>query len=540
MALFISGILFYLYRFQLSRKLEQQEATRLKELDTFKTRFYSNITHEFRTPLTVIRGMADELDQHPDKNPKTKINLIKKNSSNLLSLVNQMLDLSKLQAGKTNIDLQQDDIIIFIKYLVETHESFAKLQNIGLQFYSEEKELLMDFDPKKVEQVLTNLISNAVKFTPEYGKVLVVAKKINQQKQNHLKILVKDNGIGISKEQLPYIFDRFHQANPTHENQGTGIGLALVKELMTTMNASITVESEIDKGTTFYLEFPIYNNALLVATNNQFEFQTLSPQTKLGNKTLVLNKSELPLVLIIEDNTDVTFYLQTCLQDQYQSISSRNGKDGIEKAFETLPDIIISDVMMPVMDGFKVCATLKEDERTSHIPIILLTAKATSEDKLAGLAQGADAYLIKPFEKAELLIRLDKLMEIRKTLQKKYSSVLVSSLPATKLETREDSFIEKVEKIIIENLENDQFSVNELARTLHLSRSQIHRKIKALTNMSATIYIRHIRLQKAKELLITTELTISEIAYQTGFKTPVYFSQVFKDTFGESPSATRK
>jgi signal transduction histidine kinase len=203
----------------LSRKLEQQEATRLKELDTFKTRFYSNITHEFRTPLTVIQGMADELKQKPESESETKINLILKNSKSLLTLVNQMLDLSKLQAGKVTLDLLQNDIIIFVKYLVESHESFAKLQHVDLQFYSEEKELLMDFDAQKVEQILTNLISNAVKFTPDNGKVLVVAKKNDSNNQPHLQILVRDNGIGISREQLPYIFDRFHQANPTHENQ---------------------------------------------------------------------------------------------------------------------------------------------------------------------------------------------------------------------------------------------------------------------------------------------------------------------------------
>lgn len=398
----------------------------------------------------------------------------------------------------------------------------------------------MDFDAKKVEQILTNLISNAIKFTPEYGKVLVVAKKVSRYNQPHLQILVNDNGIGISSEQLPYIFDRFHLANPNNKNQGTGIGLALVKELMAIMNASIFVKSEPDEGTTFTLEFPIQNKALRVLQTSGYEFKKLEKQEYLQTEDLSSQNNEFPILLIIEDNPDVTYYLRTCLQDQYQIQTSPNGKEGIEKAFELLPDIIISDVMMPVMDGFEVCAALKQDERTNHIPIILLTAKANSDDKLAGLTQGADAYLTKPFVKAELIIRLNKLLEIRKAIQKKYSSALISSQPVKALKNKEDSFIEKTEKIILSHLGNEDFYIDELAYELHLSRSQVYRKIKALTGMSTAIYIRHIRLQKAKELLAATQLSISEIAYQVGFKTPVYFSQSFKETFGKSPNSTRK
>ncbi len=540
MALFISGIIFSLFRFQLSRKLEQQEANRLKELDTFKTRFYANITHEFRTPLTVIEGMANELENNPDKAPEKNLSLIKKNSKNLLALVNQMLDLSKLQAGKVAADPRQDDVILFIKYLVATNESYANLKNVGLQFYSEEKELWTDFDAQKMEQILTNLISNAVKFTPEYGKILVVAKKIKRDNEPWLELVVKDNGIGISPQQLPYIFDRFHQANPTHANQGTGIGLALVKELVTILDGTIKVESELNKGTSVMLHFPIQNKAPKTAQASNYHFEQLVHQNNLPDDEQAFAHNELPLLLIIEDNEDVTYYLKTCLEDNYQIMTSRNGKEGVEKALETLPDIIISDVMMPEMDGFEVCKILKEDERTSHIPIILLTAKATSEDKLTGLTHGADAYLIKPFEKEELIVRLNKLLEVRQRLQKKYNSTLISSQNLSKFETKEDTFIDKVEKIILQNLQDESFSVHELAHALHLSRSQVHRKIKALTNLSTAIYVRHIRLQKAKELLASTELGVSEIAYQVGFKSPVYFSQVFKDAFGESPNATRK
>ncbi len=544
-AILFFGIAYFIYRTQFLQKQAQRETDRLKELDEFKTRFYANITHEFRTPLTVISGMTDELKENYKKDTDIKINLIKKNSEGLLLLVNQMLDLSKLQAGKAENKLQQSDIIIYLKYLVEAHASFAKMKNVGLQFYSEEEELFMDFDAKKMEKVLNNIISNAIKFTPDYGKILVVAKQFKLYENPFLEIKIKDTGIGISKEQLPYIFDRFHQANPIHENQGSGIGLALAKELVGVMDGEIKVESELDKGTVFNLHFPIKNNAPVISIN----VGSVPSPADIGADVLknenteqppVLN-GDLPILLIIEDNSDVVYYLKTCLENNYQIFNSGNGKAGIEKAQEVLPDIIISDVMMPEMDGFEVCKILKTDERTDHIPIILLTAKATTEDKLMGLQYGADAYLTKPFEKEELLVRLEKLREVRKKLQLKYSGELISENSEIRTsENKEDLFIEKAEKIILEHLEDEGFSIHQLSRKLLLSRSQAHRKIKALTGMSPAIYIRHIRLQKAKELLASKDLTISEVAYQVGFKTPVYFSQVFKEVVGVSASEWRR
>ncbi|MCB9267821.1 MAG: response regulator [Lewinellaceae bacterium] len=543
-ALYLSVIgasIYGIYHFQLSKKIAIEESKRHREIHQLTTNLYTNITHEFRTPLTVIQGMADELKNNPQNEPEKKLGLIKKNSQRLLSLVNQMLDLSKLQAGKMVSNLRQDDIILFIKHLVESYESFAQLKNIGLQFYSEEEGLLMDFSAKGMEQILTNLISNAVKFTPEYGKILVVAKKNISAGKPFLEIKIKDNGIGISREQLPSIFNRFHQANPAHENQGSGIGLALVKELMNAMGGKIKVESELEKGTVFSLLFPVQNNAPLAVANTGHDFKVPVLPVLADKQEQVSSDDGLPILLIVEDNADVTYYLKTCLEKDYQILVARNGKKGLKKAQEILPDIIICDVMMPEIDGFEVCKILKEDERTSHIPIILLTAKATTEDKLTGLQYGADAYLTKPFEKEELLIRLEKLREVRSKLQKKYSSTLISRQAENDApRDKEDLFIQKIESIILGNLDNEEFSAHKLSRELHLSRSQAHRKIKALTGMSTAIYIRHIRLQKARELLSSTDLTISEIAYQAGFKTPVYFSQSYKEVFGESPSATRK
>ena len=396
----------------------------------------------------------------------------------------------------------------------------------------------MDFDSKQMEQVFNNLLSNAVKFTLEYGNILVVVKKINTAAKPFIEIMVKDNGIGISKEQLPYIFDRFHQANPLHGNQGSGIGLALAKELVNSMNGEIRVESELNEGSTFILHLPISNVA--PRSKTQFLKQIIKAPALEAEESSGLVNSELPILLIIEDNQDVAYYLKTSLSHNYQLIFAQNGKAGIEKATETLPDIIISDVMMPEMDGFEVCQKLKTSVLTNHIPIILLTAKATLNDKLEGFSHGADAYLVKPFEKEELIVRLDNLLQVRLTLQKKYSRELLSTQISKQIVTSdEEHFVIKTEEIILANLADETFSVHVLARELLLSRSQVHRKIKALTGMSTAIYIRHIRLQKAKVLLDSGDLTISEIAYQVGFNSLSYFSKSYKDTFGVSPSATR-
>ncbi|MCP9234854.1 7TM diverse intracellular signaling domain-containing protein [Lewinella sp. JB7] len=530
-------------RVEIEKEKEKSEALRLQELDTFKSRFYSNITHEFRTPLTVIEGMAAELEKHPEKETRKRLNLIRKNSQDLLTLVNQMLDLSKLQAGKMESDVRQSDVVLFLRSLVEMHESFARMHQLSLQFYAEVPVLSMDFDAGKLERVLTNLLSNAIKFTPAYGKVTVAIKQITRDEGAVLRLTVRDTGIGIAAEELVHVFDRFHRVNAGYGQVGTGIGLALVQDLVHTMGGSIRVESVVDKGSSFTVDLPITDVA---PVGPESAHHTYTPPPAYGTAQLAddgeagVDPHDLPILLIIEDNADVAYYLQSCLEEQYQILVCRNGKNGVDRALELLPDIIICDVMMPELDGFEVCSILKNNDRTSHIPIILLTAKANSEDKVAGLARGADAYLVKPFNKEELTIRLEKLLEVRRTLQRKYSSTLISNQSVVSTENREDTYIQKVERIVLDHLEDEDFSVYDLARELHLSRSQVHRKLKALTGMSTAIYVRHIRLQQARILLGSTELSIAEIAFRVGFRTPVYFSQVFKETFGESPSATRK
>lgn len=538
-----SFLIYQFYHLQLSRRLALEEGKRLKEINQVKSSIYTNITHEFRTPLTVIHGMTEELEQKLSKEILPQTSLIKRNSQKLLLMVNQLLQLSKLEVNKEKLHLQQQDVIAFIKYIVASHESMAFSKRVNLQFYSEEVRLNMDFDAKKLETTLTNLLSNAIKFTNEYGKVLVVAKRINQLNNSLLEIKVVDNGIGIPEKELPHIFKRFHQVDNDYQFQGTGIGLALVKELVKLMDGKIQVESKANEGASFVLHLPIQNKAPFATILPKIQDQEHASYPKFTpiSESEELSQDSLPTLLIIEDNIDIIQYLQTCLLDRYKLIISRNGEEGLEKAFEKVPDIVISDVMMPKMDGFQFCATLKQDDRTNHIPVILLTARTTVEDRLEGLSSGADAYLTKPFEKKELLIRLDQLLATRRILQQKYLAELQEDIKSpVKPESPSHHFVHKVRQLVLDHLSDDSFSVNELAACLYLSRSQLHRKIKALTGMSTSNYIRHIRLLKAKELLKSSDETVSEILFKVGFNSPAYFSQAYKKAFGIPPSAERE
>jgi len=551
-----AGLIIYgIYHFQLSKKLAEEESIRLRELHQLRTSLYTNITHEFRTPLTVILGMTENLKSSladiSMNGAGKSLEMIRRNGKNLLQLVNEMLDLAKLESGNMELQLRQSDVIPFIKYLCESFQSLAAEKQINLSIQTDIDRLVMDFDEKKLETIVSNLLSNAIKFTEANGAIEVQLHQIQKKERAYFSIKVKDNGVGISKEESANIFDRFYQADNSttrrgesarmniRSDGGTGIGLALTKELVLLMNGTIDVQSTLGKGSEFTVQLPISTGAE--------EVETISVPAAISRSAILDatplapsadHDQERPLVLMIEDNADVAFYLRTALEAKYECLHAADGVAGIEMALEKVPDIIICDVMIPGKDGFEVCNTLKTDERTDHIPIVMLTAKVTQEDRLTGLAHGADAYLDKPFEKAELMIRMNNLMDIRKTLQKKYSGALISSQQNHKATEKAADFLERIEKIVLDHLDQD-FSIEELAGLLNLSRSQLHRKIKALTGMSTAIYVRFIRLQKAKELLVDPELSISEIAYQVGFKSPVYFSQMYKQTFGESPSSTR-
>jgi len=541
-------LLLVLTYFQVSKRIAATERKRLKEVNQLKNSLFTNITHEFRTPLTVIKGMTDAIksnlkDERHD-HLENSLGMIERNSDSLLLLVNEMLDLAKIESGKMDLQMQQNDVIPFLKYVGESFSSLADENQISLKVHSKITSLIMDFDSSKLTSVVSNFLSNAIKFTPKLGQIKVDIDRITRKGNSFLSIKIKDNGIGISSKELPNIFNRFYQtdASTIRKNEGTGIGLALTKELIELMNGTIKVKSNLNKGSEFSIMLPVTRKAALskdVSIDNR-------PNTYVSNTVLtpidqaLETDSELPLVLIIEDNMDVAHYLKTCLLSKYNPIHAENGILGIEMALEKIPDLIICDVMMPGKDGFEVCAKLKSDERSDHIPIIMLTAKVSIEDRLTGLSHGADAYLAKPFNKEELFTRLDQLVALRKKLIGKIQKDGFNTLFTKSSKNPKLQFLQKVVKIIHKNIDKPNLGSGDIAKTLLISDSQIYRKIKAITGKSTAIFIRSIRLKYAKELLSDTDKTISEVAYEVGFKDPSWFSRAFKDEFGFSPSESAK
>ncbi|MBL7782589.1 MAG: response regulator [Saprospiraceae bacterium] len=532
------------YQYLLNRRLSEQEKHRLKELDDFKSRFFTNITHEFRTPLTVMLGMSEQLAKNETNEPqRNMLGLIKRNGENLLRLVNQILDLAKLESNSLKMNYIQGDVLTFIQYVTESLHSLANAQNLILRVESEQSKIVMDYDPERFLQIIHNLLSNAIKFTPSGGRVVIRA----DVKDQWLHISVADSGAGIPPEELPHVFERFFQAkNQEHSKTGgTGIGLSLTRELVKLMGGEITAESRVGVGSTFLVRLPITNNGALTAkgANIKAEVWRLSLAKQQGiHRELPTQKHPLtaPTILLVEDNPDVVEYLSTCLKEHYYLQFAYNGQAGIDEALENVPDLIVSDVMMPYKDGFEVLETLKNDERTSHIPIVLLTAKADIQSRLAGLRKGADAYLSKPFHQEELLVTLENLLESRRNLQSKYQqNVLVSTLPPLTEPDPEDSFLQKVRALVEKNLSDADFEMPQLERALAMSRSQIYRKVKALTGKSPSLFIRSIRLHQGKQMLLNTTLTVSEIAYEVGFSSLNYFSDAFLEEFGERPMKVR-
>lgn len=543
---------FYLNREKLRNQLayETREANRIKELDTAKTRLYTNITHEFRTPLTVIMGMAQQTLEKPNENLAFNQEMILRNGQQLLQLVNEMLDLSKLESGKMALRFIQGDVIAFLRYMLESFHSLAESQHKQLHFLSTLQELNCAYDPEKLRQIISNLLSNALKFTPESGNIYLSIDRNLQAEKPFLQITVKDTGIGIPEGKLPHIFDRFYQVDDsaTRPGEGAGIGLALTKELVNLLQGEIRVSSPAigsTKGSEFTVLLP-----LQMATEPISEGQPDAREKPLPVQVnpqfatpIQIEKKARQLILLVEDNPDVAAYLNSCLPE-YRLEFAVDGQEGLEKATELIPDLIISDVMMPRMDGFTLCQHLRDDERSSHIPIILLTAKADFESKLTGLDRGADVYLEKPFQPEELRLRIKKLLELRKKLKQHYlqtfSSPDYTALEAPALETREDVFVQKIRECIEANLSDHTFSVEHLCKAIHLSQRQLQRKLEALTGFSPNQFIRSIRLNHAKTLLCDPELSITSVAYDCGFSDPSYFARVFKQEFDRTPLEWRE
>ena len=474
--------------------------------------------------------MNQKMQENPDQWLTSGTHLIQKNTNQLLDLTNQILELQKLETQDYKLELYQDDIIPYIRYIVDMFKSYAAEKNIDLSLQTSGDSVVMDYDQKKMQWVISNLISNAIKFTPENGKINVLTSK----QGSTFMMEVSDTGIGISEEDQKKIFDRFYQVqHPSHPN-GSGIGLALVKEIVRQLKGDIHVQSEEGRGSTFTISLPITVNAPQKTAENYI--------AKLEN-VIQIEESEssdgLPILLMIEDNEDMTHYLSAALGEDYQLIIAKNGKEGLVKAYQTIPDIVVSDVMMPEMNGYDLCYNLKTDERTNHIPVILLTAKASDQSRLTGIEKGADAYLTKPFNETELKLRIRKLLETRSILQSKYEMLSQIDATETSPEVTVDPFIQKIIDFVEEEKRLLPFELEELCNHLHMSRSQVFRKLKALTDKSPSRLIRSIRLKNAKSLLKTSDLNIAEVAYEVGFSSTSYFSKCYFEEYGERPSSAK-
>ena len=481
------AFVFFVYRFKLTQELQQAEAKRLYELDQLKTRFFTNITHEFRTPLTIILGISKQLKKNLRKDVQQKASLLERNGQQLLDLVNQILDLSKLEAGNLSIKMQHGDLLLYLGYLLESFQSVVAAKNIRLHFLPQMQAFWMDYDSEKIKYIVVNLLSNAIKHTPSEGDIYL---QIREEKKQ-VVISCKDTGKGISEEDLPHIFDRFYQADDS--NGGTGIGLSLVKELVHLLKGTIHVESQLGSGTTFEIRLPVSSERESQKHGALFAAEASEQKTEPVQEN-VLKDADVPLLLIVEDNLDVCNFLIECLKKDYRLEVAHDGQAGIDKALESIPDIIVSDVMMPEKDGFELCQALKTNTRTNHVPIILLTAKADLDSRLDGLELGADAYIYKPFEEKELHICIRNLLELRKQLQERFRS---PDFWQRQNDTREEAFLKQAKQLIELHMGDANFGILQVCKMLGISRPHLHRKLKALTNQSTSAFIRHIRLQKA-------------------------------------------
>ena len=547
----VAMIFFTLYYFtsQLD-KLKREERYRTADLQKFKSKFYTNLTHELRTPLNIILGMADQVKKFPHKWFNEGLNMITRNGRKLLNLSNQMLDLAKIESSLMPVHFVQDDIIHYLKYLVESFHSLADAKNISVIFSSDPDELVMDFDPDKIQNIISNLITNAIKFTPDNGLVQIAVHHELLELNNYLCIRVEDTGVGIPHSDLPFIFDRYFQVRKPDSqfSEGTGLGLALTRELVLLLNGEITVESRHadteSTGTKFTLFLPITNNATESLGHHLTEHFLENGDS--GPKEIMelpeISNSDKMFLLVVEDNEDVVQYISSLLAHTYHIVVAKNGQDGFDKALQNIPDLVISDVMMPRMDGFEFCKKMKQDLRTSHIPVVLLTAKADPQSRLDGFKVGADAYLSKPFNPEELFVRIEKLIELRKGLQNRYrenAEVRGLSQSGQHRYFREDTFLDEIRRILLEHLSDEEFGIDQLCKALGMSRSQLYRKFKALTDITVHQFIRSLRLEKARELLLHTDLNVTEVALDTGFKNLSHFSKIFAEEFGVAPSKTK-
>lgn len=519
----IQALVFALALSYRSRKIEM-ERTALLEIDRTKTRFFANISHEFKTPLSLIIGPAGELLRKAnDEGTKKLLTSISQNAQRLLKLINEILDLSKIEAGQSKLDQSATNVVDFVEMIVLQFQSYAEARQQKLTFSSSKSECWTLTDQDKLEKVLINLISNACKYTPTEGTIQVEVLVEDDQ----IIIRVLDSGIGISPEHLPHIFDRFYHASNTDfatDQPSTGIGLALSKELVQVLGGTIEIKSEQGEGTEAVVSLPLIHANPATAEN----------KTETA-KALVEEKNGQATLLLIEDNVELRSFIKSCLPEDLNVLEAEDGEKGVKVAVGEVPDIIVTDVMMPKKDGLEVCKELKSHEATNHIPVIILTGKSSQSSRLEGLESNADAYLSKPFDADELRLVIRNLLSSRDQMRSRYSNTLKLEASEIEVSSQQEVFLKKAIEIVEQHIADENFSVEELSSQLALDRTQLFRKLKALTDQSPSTFIRTIRLKRGHQLLNSQAATVSEIAYATGFGSPSYFIKCYKEQYGHSP-----
>ena len=535
------------------KQLEEQRdqlielSKQLEEATHAKLAFFTNVSHDFRTPLTLIADPVDQLNQskHLDEHERFLLNIIHKNVSVLLRLVNQILDFRKYEAGKLNLHLSQFDLSAALHEWVDAFRTLAYQKHIRFGLHtpeSAEESVLVTADAEKMERIVYNLLSNAFKFTPEAGSVQVSLSFFTQDDAPWLRLQVTDTGAGMPAEHVQHIFENFYQIDVHHA--GSGIGLALVKAFVEMHRGSIRVESAEGKGTAFAIEMPAVQQGMSVHDSSIREalppmkegamVEAMQGSTQAFSPALEDNGRE--TILVIDDNQDIRDYVRSILEGQYNVIEAVDGKEGLSQAIKYVPDAIICDVMMPVMDGMECCRRLKSELQTSHIPVMMLTAYAMDEQKIKGYECGADSYIAKPFSATLLTTRLRNLIDNRHRLQQAFSDGTLNTERKASLKEIDKGFLDKLQALIEQHLSEPELSVEQLGEDIGLSRVQLYRKTKALSGYSPNELVRIARLKRAASLLASTEKTVAEITYEVGFTSPSYFTKCYKDYFGESPT----
>lgn len=521
-------------RIKFALEQERQQALRMHELDLMKIRFFTNVSHEFRTPLTLILTPLEKiLRQNRDESQRRQFELIHRNAKRLLNLVNQLLDFRRLEIQEIKFNPSEGDIIQFIEETVYSFSELSEKKNIKLEFHCAVKSLETIFDQDKLEKILFNLLSNAFKFTPEHGLVSVTVHLQEKENGNWVSIQVNDTGIGIPADKREKIFERFfqHSLPKSVVNQGSGIGLSISREFAKICGGTIEVESTPGMGSSFTVWLPLTN--IFTDAENNWTGRT-EIATQIPNHDPAISKK--PVLLLIDDNEDFSFYLKDNLKANYNIIEARNGVEGWHKALSFHPDLIVSDIMMPEMNGIELCGRIKNDQRVSHIPVILLTARTAEEQQLEGFETGADDYITKPFNFEILMARIRNLIGQRQKLHKAFPQRLDVKASEMQITSLDEKFIQNAVRLVEENVSNPAFSVEQLSHQLGISRAHFYKKVVALTGKSPLEFIRTIRLQIAAQMLQKSQLTVAEVAYKVGFNNPKYFSRYFKEQYKVLPS----